>query len=424
MARHVDALPEARDGEEARLGAVAELLDDALARAACPGRAPSVSRRGVTASATRFITERFVKSARVRPPAASMSSTSSSMIAASAPRLVAPREVLRARRAASWRCVVEGAVEVLDLASSSSPGSWASVSGIVALVSTAVTLPQRSSCRRGPTSTREISMSTSRSRSREEEQLAVADVADAREVVAAGGSPGRGRGSCAPRRRRRSSSSVRSASTRRVDEFVRARRARAGSPRRVRSARCASNWIWSDVGEAVGAVDEVEAALGRTRSRAAAARRRRRRADACALSDVPSSEAKMSSDLVGLVEDHELVRGQQHRSRREVRRVEVGVDDERSSSRRRGPSPVRRSSSDPGDTCARPQALLGRDRQTAPGALVDLEGQLVAVAGLGLVRPSAGSAASGRRRPWARSEPSSKLSCAPPPTLWARLRQR
>ncbi len=33
------------------------------------------------------------------------------------------------------------------------------------------------------------------------------------------------------------------------------------------------------------------------------------------------------------------------------------------------------------------QTLLGRDRQSAPRPLVDLEGQLVAVAGLGLVRP-------------------------------------
>jgi len=84
VARHVDALPEARDGEEARFGAVAKLLDDALARAR-PLDEDSVSSRGATASATRFITARLVKSARVRPPAASMSSTSSSMIASSAP---------------------------------------------------------------------------------------------------------------------------------------------------------------------------------------------------------------------------------------------------------------------------------------------------------------------------------------------------
>ena len=33
------------------------------------------------------------------------------------------------------------------------------------------------------------------------------------------------------------------------------------------------------------------------------------------------------------------------------------------------------------------QTLLGRDRESAPRALVDFEGQLVAVAGLGLIRP-------------------------------------
>ena len=33
MPWHVDALPETRDGEQARFGAVAKLLDDALARA-------------------------------------------------------------------------------------------------------------------------------------------------------------------------------------------------------------------------------------------------------------------------------------------------------------------------------------------------------------------------------------------------------
>ncbi len=66
VAGHVDALPKARDREEARLGTGAELLVSRW-RESDPWTSTSVSSCGATASATRCMTARFVKSAKVRP---------------------------------------------------------------------------------------------------------------------------------------------------------------------------------------------------------------------------------------------------------------------------------------------------------------------------------------------------------------------
>ncbi len=88
-----------------------------------------------------------------------------------------------------------------------------------------------------------------------------------------------------------------------------------------------------------------------------------------------------------LVKDHELVRGQQHRPRRQVRGVEVRVDDEQRTLRcavlrQFGEAVLALGTLDSTET------LLGRHRESAPRPVVDLERQFVPVAGLGLVRPA------------------------------------